>query len=235
MSPTFVEPCPPRMEVYSSVGNRTYGPVCCIAQAAGRPDHRQADVRWDRRVDLADDDRPSRDPLRTSERVGRPLRKAWPFVAIGRLPHRLALPTSVNFSASPFHLEEPVHAETPFQTDHVPRSTPGRAGEAPTPRGAWFSSGCRARPPNSKSKASRSRRTYERVAFVARIAAANMTKVRTEKAPRILQVADVLQRAHRLPIGAARNDLRQLAIGLLKRHRAGVCANVQIIEERTSR
>lgn len=60
-----------------------------------------------------------------------------------------------------------------------------------------------------------------------------MTKVRTEKAPLILQVADVLQRARKLPIGAARNDLRQLAIGLLKLHQAGVRANVQIIEERT--
>lgn len=60
-----------------------------------------------------------------------------------------------------------------------------------------------------------------------------MTKVRTEKAPLILQVADVLQRARKLPIGAARNDLRQLAIGLLKLHRAGVRANVEIIEERT--
>jgi hypothetical protein len=50
------------------------------------------------------------------------------------------------------------------------------------------------------------------------------------KAPLIIQVADVLRRACKLPIGAARNDLRQLAAGLLKLHRAGVRANVQIIE-----
>lgn len=36
-----------------------------------------------------------------------------------------------------------------------------------------------------------------------------MTKVRTNKAPLILQVADVLQRARKLPVGAARDDLRQ--------------------------
>lgn len=60
-----------------------------------------------------------------------------------------------------------------------------------------------------------------------------MTKVCTKKAPLILQVADVLQRARKLPVGAARNDLRQLARGLLKLHRAGVRANVQLIEEHT--
>lgn len=61
-----------------------------------------------------------------------------------------------------------------------------------------------------------------------------MTNVRTSKAPLILQAADVLQRARKLPVGAARNDLRQLARGLLKLHRAGIRANVQIIEKRTS-
>lgn len=60
-----------------------------------------------------------------------------------------------------------------------------------------------------------------------------MTKVHTKKAPLILQVADVLQRARKQPVGAARNDLRQLARGLLKLHRADVGANVQLIEERT--
>ena len=33
------------------------------------------------------------------------------------------------------------------------------------------------------------------------------------------QAADVLRRARRLPIGAERNDLRQLAVGLLWLHR----------------
>lgn len=61
-----------------------------------------------------------------------------------------------------------------------------------------------------------------------------MTNVRTSKAPLILQAADVLQRARKLPVGAARNDLRQLARGLLKLHRADIRANVQIIEKRTS-
>jgi hypothetical protein len=38
------------------------------------------------------------------------------------------------------------------------------------------------------------------------------------------QAADVLRRARRLPIGAARNDLRQLAMGLLWLHRNGMDA-----------
>lgn len=60
-----------------------------------------------------------------------------------------------------------------------------------------------------------------------------MTAVRTKKAPLILQVVDVLQRARKMPVGAARNDLRQLARGLLKLHRAGIRADVQIIEKWT--
>jgi hypothetical protein len=38
------------------------------------------------------------------------------------------------------------------------------------------------------------------------------------------QAADALRRARRLPIGAARNDLRQLATGLLWLHRNGMDA-----------
>jgi hypothetical protein len=53
--------------------------------------------------------------------------------------------------------------------------------------------------------------------------------VRTAKAPIIVQAADVLRRARKLPIGSARNDLRQLAQGLLRLHQAGL-ANVQIVE-----
>jgi hypothetical protein len=56
-------------------------------------------------------------------------------------------------------------------------------------------------------------------------------RVRTPKAPIIVQVADVLRRARMLPPGPARNDLRQLARGLLKLHRAGIRADVQIVEE----
>lgn len=54
-----------------------------------------------------------------------------------------------------------------------------------------------------------------------------------KKAPLIVHVADVLQRARRLPVGAARNDLRQLARGLLKLHRAGAQVDIQIIEKQT--
>jgi hypothetical protein len=38
------------------------------------------------------------------------------------------------------------------------------------------------------------------------------------------QAADALRRARRLPIGPARNDLRQLAMGLLWLHRNGMDA-----------
>ena len=38
------------------------------------------------------------------------------------------------------------------------------------------------------------------------------------------QAADALRRARRLPIGASRNDLRQLAMGLLWLHRNGMRA-----------
>ncbi|MCA1454060.1 hypothetical protein I6F35_12640 [Bradyrhizobium sp. BRP22] len=36
------------------------------------------------------------------------------------------------------------------------------------------------------------------------------------------QAADALRRARRLPVGAARNDLRELALGLLWLHRRGM-------------
>lgn len=55
----------------------------------------------------------------------------------------------------------------------------------------------------------------------------------TKTAPLIRQVTDALQRARKLPVGAARNDLRQLAKGLLKLHRAGLRADVRIMEKRT--
>jgi hypothetical protein len=54
-----------------------------------------------------------------------------------------------------------------------------------------------------------------------------------KKPPALLQVTDVLQRARKLPVGAARNDLRQFARGLLKLHRAGVEVDVRIIEKLT--
>ena len=38
------------------------------------------------------------------------------------------------------------------------------------------------------------------------------------------QAADALRRARRLPVGAGRNDLRQLAMGLLWLHRNGMDA-----------
>jgi hypothetical protein len=56
---------------------------------------------------------------------------------------------------------------------------------------------------------------------------------RLKKPPALLQVADVLQRARRLPVGTARNDLRQLARGLLKLYRAGIHIDVQTVEKLT--
>jgi len=44
------------------------------------------------------------------------------------------------------------------------------------------------------------------------------------------QAMDALRRARRLPIGAERNDLRQLAMGLLWLHRNGMDA---LMEERS--
>jgi hypothetical protein len=44
------------------------------------------------------------------------------------------------------------------------------------------------------------------------------------------QAADALRRARRLPVGADRNDLRQLAVGLLWLHRNGMVA---LVKDRT--
>jgi hypothetical protein len=52
------------------------------------------------------------------------------------------------------------------------------------------------------------------------------------KAPLVKQVIDILRRARKLPVGPARNDLRQLARGLLRLHRAGIQADVEIVERR---
>ena len=58
-------------------------------------------------------------------------------------------------------------------------------------------------------------------------------RVRTAKAPIIAQVTDILRRARKLPIGPARNDLRQLARALLRLHRSGIRANIEIVEAET--
>jgi hypothetical protein len=52
-----------------------------------------------------------------------------------------------------------------------------------------------------------------------------------KKAPILVQAADVLLRARALPPGPAKDDLRQLAAGLLKLHRDGMRANVQLVEK----
>jgi hypothetical protein len=48
-----------------------------------------------------------------------------------------------------------------------------------------------------------------------------------EVSPLRRHAADALRRARKLPIGHARNNLRQLAIGLLWLDRKGLKANVQ--------
>ncbi len=48
--------------------------------------------------------------------------------------------------------------------------------------------------------------------------------------PVLIQAADVLRRARRLPVGPAGNDLRQLARALVNLHKLGVSANVQIVD-----
>jgi hypothetical protein len=50
-----------------------------------------------------------------------------------------------------------------------------------------------------------------------------------QPSPLMAQVRDILQRARKLPVSPARNDLRQLAQGLLKLHRAGFWANIEIL------
>jgi hypothetical protein len=52
------------------------------------------------------------------------------------------------------------------------------------------------------------------------------TAMERKLSPLEQQAADALRRARRLPIGAHRNDLRQLAVGLLWLHRKGMVALV---------
>lgn len=66
------------------------------------------------------------------------------------------------------------------------------------------------------------------MALILRIAAAEMTDA--PKPPIILHMADALRRARKLPVGAARNDLRQLARGLRDLHRMGAHAHLPSIE-----
>lgn len=49
-------------------------------------------------------------------------------------------------------------------------------------------------------------------------------------APLIIHAADALRRARELPMGPVRNDLRALARALLRLHKAGLRANVRILE-----
>jgi hypothetical protein len=58
-----------------------------------------------------------------------------------------------------------------------------------------------------------------------------MKKIGMERAlsPLEEQAADALRRARRLPLGSTRNDLRQLAVGLLWLHRNGMDA---LLEQR---
>jgi hypothetical protein len=48
-----------------------------------------------------------------------------------------------------------------------------------------------------------------------------------ERSPLERQAADALRRARRLPVGPDRNDLRQLAVGLLWLHRHGMDALIE--------
>jgi hypothetical protein len=52
----------------------------------------------------------------------------------------------------------------------------------------------------------------------------------TSKSPIILHAADALRRARKLPVGAARNDLRQLARELRELHRIRAYASLQNVE-----
>ena len=52
-----------------------------------------------------------------------------------------------------------------------------------------------------------------------------------KKASLLIQIEEVLRRARKLPVGPARDDLRQLARGLRQLHRAGLGATVQIVEK----
>jgi hypothetical protein len=50
----------------------------------------------------------------------------------------------------------------------------------------------------------------------------------SDRSPRERQVADILRRARRLPVGPHRNDLRQLAVGLLWLHRRGMDTSLEL-------
>ncbi|MET4208204.1 hypothetical protein ABIB95_003016 [Bradyrhizobium sp. LA2.1] len=54
-----------------------------------------------------------------------------------------------------------------------------------------------------------------------------------KQSPLIIHAAQVLRRARKLPVGPARDDLRQLAQGLLRLHKTGVRADVQVIEAKS--
>lgn len=56
---------------------------------------------------------------------------------------------------------------------------------------------------------------------------AALTKMQRRMSPLELLAADALRRARRLPVGEGRNDLRQLAMGLLWLHRNGMEAFVR--------
>lgn len=64
--------------------------------------------------------------------------------------------------------------------------------------------------------------------FQERVSAAEMSG--TSKSPIILHAADALRRARKLPVGAARNDLRQLARELRELHRIGAYADLRKVE-----
>ncbi len=51
-----------------------------------------------------------------------------------------------------------------------------------------------------------------------------------KKSPLIVHAAQLLRRARKTPVGPARNDLRQLALGLLRLHKAGLRANVEVVQ-----
>jgi hypothetical protein len=71
------------------------------------------------------------------------------------------------------------------------------------------------------------------VAIVTGIATAKMSGT-TSKAPLSKQAANLLQQAHKLPRGQARDALLELARGLLKLHGAAFRANIHIVEKPTA-
>ncbi|GAB1715382.1 MAG: hypothetical protein NTAFB05_04240 [Nitrobacter sp.] len=66
------------------------------------------------------------------------------------------------------------------------------------------------------------------MALIPRIAAADM--IGRPQAPILLHAIDALRRARKLPVSAARNDLRQLARGLRNLYRTGAYAHLQSFE-----